>query len=142
MSNATALVDADPGYLSSESKRRFTLIAGVLGILFFVAQFFLPMLVMFGVMITTFKMDMKSLDLGHADILRDEVWVIESTHTLNWRHPEDSSTTLALTHVRLADLKDGGPSFPLGHAWTDSRPSVLAQGARLSTRLRCWCRAG
>jgi len=33
-----------------ESKRRFTLVAGILGAVFFLAQFLLPMLVMFLVM--------------------------------------------------------------------------------------------
>lgn len=51
----TAMAEADRGYLPEESKKTFTIVAGVLGALFFVLQFLLPMEDMFVLMPDTFS---------------------------------------------------------------------------------------
>ena len=51
MSTESHLAESDRGYLSEESKRRFTLVAGILGAVFFLAQTLLPMFVMFLIMV-------------------------------------------------------------------------------------------
>ncbi len=50
MSNGAIREESERGYLSAESKRRFTIIAGVLGAVFFLGQVLLPMAIMFLVM--------------------------------------------------------------------------------------------
>lgn len=120
------------GYLSEESKRRFTLVAGILGALFFLAQLLLPMLVMFLVMMPRmFGGALSIADVDQAALWRDELWFIERTTKLNWRDPENSAAALALRHVRLADLTDAGPALPLDAAATDSSPALLPMGDRL-----------
>lgn len=124
--------ESDRGYLSAESRHRFTLVAGVLGVVFFMAQFVLPMLVML-----LFMMPMmighvfKDIDLDQAAVLHDELWVIERTIKTNWRKPESSETTLALARVRLADLADSGPALALEGISADSDPALLSVGDRL-----------
>src|SRR5262245_61998902 len=126
------LSESDRGYLSEESKRRFTVIAGVLGAAFFVAQFVLPMLFMFlFVMSTVFEQELKHIDLEQAAVLRDELWAIERTIKPNWRKVDSSETTFGLARVRLADLTEAGPTVPLGGVTPDSSPALLTQGDRL-----------
>ncbi len=43
---------ARSGYLSEEDKKRFTIIVGVLGAVFFMLQFLVPMVAMFALMPT------------------------------------------------------------------------------------------
>jgi hypothetical protein len=105
MSNGAMSDESERGYLSAESKRRFTIIAGVLGAVFFLGQFLLPMAIMFLVMMPAmFMRDMKSLGLDGAALVGDDLWAVERTVKLNVRSAESPSTTLALTRVRLADL--------------------------------------
>lgn len=132
MSNANPASEPDRGYLSDESRHRFTLVAGVLGVVFFIAQFALPMLVMFLIMMPMMiGHAFKDIDLDQAAVLHDELWVLERTIKTNWRKPESSNTTLALAHVRLADLADSGPAPALEGISADSDPALLAVGDRL-----------
>lgn len=43
--------EAPTGYISAESKKKFTITAGILGALFFIAQFVAPFIVMVGIMV-------------------------------------------------------------------------------------------
>jgi uncharacterized RDD family membrane protein YckC len=132
MSTGGHLTESDRGYLSDESKRRFTLVAGILGAVFFLAQTLLPMLVMFLIMMPMMiGREFSTADLDQAALWRDELWFIERTAKMNWRDPESSATALALRHVRLADLSDAGPAVPLDAAATDSSPALLPVGDRL-----------
>lgn len=132
MSTGGQVAEPHRGYLSEESKRRFTLVAGVLGAVFFLAQVLLPMLVMFLVMMPMmFGRELLMVDLEHAAVWRDELWLIERTAKPNWRELERPATALALKHVRLTDVADAGPGLPLAAAATDSSPVLLPIGDRL-----------
>jgi uncharacterized RDD family membrane protein YckC len=123
--------ESDRGYLSDESKRRFTLVAGILGAVFFLAQTLLPMFVMFLIMVPLMiGQEFSSIDLDQAALWRDELWFIQRTAKVNWRDPQSSATALALAHVRLADLSSAGPAVPLAVA-TDSNATLLPVGDRL-----------
>jgi uncharacterized RDD family membrane protein YckC len=131
MSNGP-ISESDRGYLSAESKQRFTIVAGVLGAVFFLAQFLLPMAIMFLVMMpATFMRDMKSLDLDGAAVIGDHLWAVERTINLNRKSSAKPTTTLALTRVRLADLLEDGPAISLEGVATDTAPELLVAGERL-----------
>ena len=119
-----AISESERGYLSAESKRRFTIIAGVLGALFFLAQFLLPMVIMFLVMMpATFMRDMKSFDLDGAALIGDDLWAVERTVKLDLKSSGSPTTTLALTRIRVADLSEAGPAIPLEGVARVSRTS-------------------
>lgn len=72
MSGSTTAGPAVPeGYVSAEAKRRFTITAGILGAVFFVGQFVVPMMAMFALMPT---MLVRSMDFEQADVGRGTVW--------------------------------------------------------------------
>ena len=120
------------GYLSAESKRRFTLLAGILGAVFFVAQFLLPILVMFLVMVPTVAdHEFEHADLDHAAIVHGELWYVERTVKASWRRPEESVQTLSLARVRLEDLSEAGPAIPLEASALGPSPDLLAAEDRL-----------
>jgi len=132
MSTVSPLTDSSHGYLSEESKRRFTLVAGILGAVFFLAQFLVPMLVMFAVMMPMMiGQAVSTVDLDQAGLWHGELWFVERTVKLNWRDPESSDNTLALRHVRLSDLSAAGPALPLDDAKGNASPALLAVGDRL-----------
>jgi uncharacterized RDD family membrane protein YckC len=131
MSAGSLPSEPDRGYLSVESKRRFTLVAGVLGTLFFLAQFLLPMLFVFLVMMPAmFLRDLKTVELDEAALWRGELWVVERSVRLNWRNPQSSTRTLGLARVRLADLSDAGPALPL-EGFSETTLALLTIGDRL-----------
>ena len=77
MATEGPLTDETRGYLSEDSKRRFTLVAGILGAVFFVAQFLLPMLAAFLVMMPmVFEQEMATSDVEHAALWQEELWLI------------------------------------------------------------------
>jgi len=132
MSTGGHLTEPPRGYLSEESKRRFTLLAGILGAAFFLAQFLLPMLVMFLVLMPTMiGHEFRSADVDHATLWRGELWLVERTIRLNWRDPATSAASLTLGHARLADLSEAGPVLPLDATAADSSPALLPIGDRL-----------
>jgi uncharacterized RDD family membrane protein YckC len=132
MSTEGHLAESDRGYLSEESKRRFTLVAGILGAVFFLAQTLLPMFVMFLIMLPMMMgQQFANVELDQAALWRDELWFIERTTKLNWREPKSPATALALKHVRLTDLSDAGPALPLDPAASDLSPALLPLGDRL-----------
>lgn len=125
------LPESARGYLSLESKRRFTLVAGILGAAFFVAQIVLPMLVMFLVMFPMMFGAVSTADVDQAAIWRNELWLVERTARLNWRDPENSANLAALTHVNPADLAHVQPAIPLDIGSSDASPALLPVGDRL-----------
>lgn len=132
MSTSSPLTESVRGYISEESKRRFTLVAGILGAAFFMAQFVLPMLLMFLIMMPmTLGQDLRINDLDQSALWRDELWFMQRTVRMNWRAPGSSATTLALRRVKLADLSEAGPTLPFDMDATDSSPALLPVGERL-----------
>lgn len=132
MSSGGQLTESDRGYLSGESKRRFTVVAGILGAVFFLAQTLLPMVLMFLIMMPMMmRQEFTNLDLDQAALWRDDLWLIERTTKLNWRERKSPATALALRRVRLADLSDAGPALTLDAAVSGSSPALVAVGDRL-----------
>jgi uncharacterized RDD family membrane protein YckC len=126
------LTESARGYLSVESKRRFTLVAGILGAVFFLAQLVLPMLAILLVMMPMMIGSAASIaDLDEAQLWRNELWFVERTTRLNWRDPENSTILAALRHVRLTDLESAGPAVPLDVGRNDAGPALLPIGDRL-----------
>jgi len=120
-----------PGYLSDDSKRRFTIVAGVLGVVFFLAQFALPMIVMFAFMMPMAFGTLSTTDLDRAALWRGELWAVERTVRTSWRKPTEPTTILALARVRLDDLSEAGPAVPLAGVAGTANPSLLATPERL-----------
>jgi uncharacterized RDD family membrane protein YckC len=132
MSSADPVSESARGYLSLESKRRFTIVAGVLGAVFFLAQFILPFLFMFLVMMPTMMGGaIANVDIDQAALWRDELWFIEQTAKVNWRDPENSATSATLRHVKLMDLEHTGPAIALEVDGKDASPALLPIGDRL-----------
>ncbi|MFI4943900.1 MAG: hypothetical protein ACHP85_11590 [Burkholderiales bacterium] len=122
-------MESTRGYLSVESKRRFTIVAGILGAVFFLAQVVLPMLVMFLVMMPLMMGSaLATADLDHAALWQGELWFTERTAKVNWRDPEGTKVRAALKRLRLADLEPFGPSIALEVGKRDGRP--LSRPAR------------
>ena len=120
------------GYMSEESKRRFTLVAGLLGAGFFLAQIVLPVAVMFLVFFPAMSMQkLTTREVDRAALWKEELWFVERTMRLSWRDPEASANAFALGHARLADLSDAGPAVPLDASGKSSHPSLLGVGERL-----------
>lgn len=114
MSTSSHLTESDRGYLSAESKRRFTLIAGLLGAVFFLAQTLLPVLIVFLIMMPMMlSQPVSTIDVDEAAVWRDELWFVQRTAKLNWRNPPSSAGTLGLARARLADLAPIGDAVPL-----------------------------
>ena len=133
MSIGSLATEPAHGYLSEGSKRRFTLVAGILGAVFFLAQFLLPMLVMFLVMMPMMFEGVASMaDLDQAALWKGELWLIERTAKVNWREPENSTSQSALRHLSLTDLESAGPAVPLAASKARIRSGqLLPVGERL-----------
>ncbi len=132
MSSASPFSESAHGYLSDGSKRRFTVVAGMLGAVFFLIQFLLPMLFAFLVMMPTMLgREFATAEPDQARLWRDELWFIERTTKINWRDPERSPAALELRRVRHTDISDAGPAVPLQAAARDSSPALLPIGDRL-----------
>lgn len=132
MSSADPVIESTRGYLSLESKRRFTIVAGILGAVFFLAQTVLPILLMFLVMMPAMMgRGFATADIDQAALWREELWFVERTAKVNWRDPEGSTTLGVLRHVRLADLEPVGPAISLGVGRNDTSPALLPLDGRL-----------
>jgi uncharacterized RDD family membrane protein YckC len=126
------VTEPDGGYLSTESKRRFTLIAGVLGAVFFFAQTLLPMALMFLVMMPVMvSQEFSTIDVDHAALWGGELWFVRRTSKVNWRDIENSATVRVLSHLRLADLSDAGPALPIDRGADRAAVALLPAGDRL-----------
>src|SRR5262245_29380018 len=127
-----ATSESERGYLSPESKRRFTIVAGVLGAVAFLCQLLLPFAFMLLFMMpATFMRDMKSLGLDEAAIMGDELLAVERTIHIDMKSSSRPDTTLALARIHLADLSDAGPALPLDAVATDSAPELVVARDRL-----------
>ncbi len=71
--------DPPAGYRSEESKRKFTITAGILGAVFFVGQFAVPMLLMFLLFrsVGDFDMDEPDLDPHKTAVWEGWLWYVE-----------------------------------------------------------------
>lgn len=111
------------GYLSEESQRTFTLVAGVLGALFFILQFVVPIGAMFLLMPRMFAgMDFTRFELEGATSWRGAVYLVEVTERV-----ESAGRQAAMS--RLVRLGPAGvePVVDLA-GW---KPHLVADGQRL-----------
>ncbi len=132
MSTESPKADSFRGYVSEASKRRFTLVAGLLGALFFLAQFALPFLLMFLVMMPMMVgQALSTTDLDHTALWQGELWFVERTTKMNLSDPEHSPTLHFLGHRRLSDLSMAGPALPLDVSTEEASPELLPIGDRL-----------
>jgi uncharacterized RDD family membrane protein YckC len=131
MPSEAPLSESARGYLSEESKRRFTIVAGVLGAVFFLAQFLLPMILMLLIMLPMMTREMRTSDLEHAVLWQGELWFVESAHEVNWRDLEKSRTKAWLKHARLSDLFERKDATLLDETEVRADPWLLPQGDRL-----------
>jgi uncharacterized RDD family membrane protein YckC len=126
------LSESARGYLSDESKKRFTVVAGVLGAVFFVAQLILPMVILLLIFVpTVMTTDFVRADLQHSALWHDDAWFVEYTDKMNWRDPAKSPTTAFLKHMRLADLSEATEAVRLDLPAKESSPALLPLGDRL-----------
>jgi uncharacterized RDD family membrane protein YckC len=130
MATGITPTEAVSGYLSPESKRRFTLVAGILGAVFFFAQFLLPMLAMFLLVMPTFLSSVaKTAAVEDGALWRGELWFVERSTGLEWNESAPN-VRRSLRHVRLEDLASAGPAIPFELGGSEE-PSLLAVGDRL-----------
>lgn len=102
------------GYLSEASKRRFTIIAGLLGTGFLFGQFALPFALMAGFMVSsadTFDVDFARRSPHNAAIWDRGLWLVETESGLG---EEPKSSMLVRTDI--------GDSSDLNAVTSTSRP--------------------
>ncbi|UCF80081.1 MAG: RDD family protein [Acidobacteriota bacterium] len=74
------MVEPISGFLSEGDKKTFSIVAGALGAVFFIAQLVIPMAAMFAVMPFIIKgMSMKEIELGGAALFRGRVHAVEKS---------------------------------------------------------------
>jgi uncharacterized RDD family membrane protein YckC len=111
------------GYLSEDSKKKFTLVAGVLGALFFVLQFVVPMVAMFALMpAMMFGNSFTSYSLQGSASYRGQVHVVEESQRLG--DMQNKSSRTRLVRIGPNDIEEVAPL----EGW---EPRLLADGERL-----------
>jgi uncharacterized RDD family membrane protein YckC len=132
MSSEPHLSESPRGYLSEESKQRFTLVAGVLGAVFFVAQFVLPIAIVLFIMLPRImRQELVRADFTSATLFHGELWFVEIVHDLNFSEPAKRVTTARLKHARLTDLSEAPDAVPLEQGDKAARWVLLPVGDRL-----------
>jgi len=96
------------GYLSEESKKRFTITAGILGAVFFflqfLAPFFMMMLIFPTFMLTSFKF--KEYDFSRAAVLKNDLYFFtEESGPPNMRNGSAKLMRLNLDKIPVTELK-------------------------------------
>jgi len=114
------------GYLSAEHKKTFTLTVGILGAVFFLAQFIIPfavMLIAMPAMMSTSVMNMKDARPGYGAYWQGKVWYPQEQVTPN----RTERTAAALMALPADPLKvpEHAADIPYGSA------RLLADGDRL-----------
>jgi uncharacterized RDD family membrane protein YckC len=118
---------APAGYLSEEHKRKFTIMAGVLGALFFIAQFIVPIVVMLAIMPFGFfggGLSIKIVEPEKSALLGDSLWYVETRLSAE---PESENELSVLKRLPLFDEGDPEEVAPL----LSERPWLLSSDRRL-----------
>ncbi|KAB2959383.1 MAG: RDD family protein [Thermoanaerobaculia bacterium] len=102
------------GYLSDESQRRFTIWAGVLGVVFFLAQMFVPMIVMFaffpGFLATS---DLVSYECcGSPALLDGQYYLVEKTTSAGLGKHRVATRLVSLQGQEVAEVASLGDREP------------------------------
>jgi uncharacterized RDD family membrane protein YckC len=120
------------GYLSEESKRRFTIVAGVLGAVFFLAQLVLPVVLMFLIVFSGMMLqESASSAFDRAVLWRGELWYVEAARKLKVRESGKGKTELRLRHARLTDLEQAAETVAVDVGENEWDVALLPQGDRL-----------
>ena len=112
------------GYLSEASKRRFTITAGILGMVFLIGQFALPIAIMVGFMVSApdiFDIDFFRCSPNHVAVLDSGLWHIETEAAFGDK--QDPST--------LVRIGINGASTPETMVGLIGTPYLLAGDDRL-----------
>lgn len=132
MSADTPLSESARGYLSEASKRRFTLVAGVLGAVFFLAQFLLPMVAFLLIVFPSMMLqEFRSAHLDRAVLWRGDVWYTEEVRKFSLSTPNREGATAHLRHMTLAGLAEAEDSVVIPRSDSSSGTALLPQGDRL-----------
>jgi uncharacterized RDD family membrane protein YckC len=124
--DSDSLKHAPRGYLSEESKRKFTLTAGILGAVFFFGQMLIPfvlMMIMMPAMMFGGAMDFSMIDLRSAEAWKNQIWTVSR----NVGHPGRPSGGIVIRS--LAEGADAKPvergTVPVESAWLLAAPDRL-----------------
>ncbi|MHC4156073.1 MAG: RDD family protein [Planctomycetota bacterium] len=123
MSDQTPIPQTDtPGYLSERDKRTFTITTGILGAVFFIAQFILPFVVMMAVM-PSFLLSFKMAEPHHGACWQNSLWYVEGA-----QGPRPTSESPAtLNKIDLDGQKDSTVicELPTHRPWLLAGPDRL-----------------
>jgi uncharacterized RDD family membrane protein YckC len=111
----------EAGYLSEESQRTFTIVAGVLGGLFFILQFVVPIAAMFLLMPRMMRGGVASFELDGAALHRGALHVVEQTRTFDGQASAVRTRLVRLGAEGLEEVADLG-------SWS---PQLVSDGERL-----------
>lgn len=84
------------GYISEDAKKRFTIIAGVLGAVFFFGQMIVPFIVFFGFFASTFMViGIRAYDTDKSVFWKNRIWAVETSTKADFSSEDsDNSTNL------------------------------------------------
>jgi uncharacterized RDD family membrane protein YckC len=124
----TPAKDPTGGYVSEASKRRFTIVAGVLGAVFFLTQFAFPFVFMFGMMGSMLAwQELKTADLARSALWQGDLWVVEKSTHFSWQKSGRERVDRRLKRVGLIDLR----GTDTGVTVATDEPSLLPAADRL-----------
>jgi len=110
---------APAGYLSEEHKKRFTIVAGILGALFFIAQFIAPIGLMFAVMpfgLMSGTMGIRIVEPERSAVLGDSLWYVETRLSMDTEGGDERSVLKRLSLAVEGDPEDVAP-LPSEKPW-------------------------
>lgn len=102
----------EAGYLSEESQRTFTIVAGVLGGLFFILQFAVPIAAMFLLMPRMVSGGFATFELEGAALHRGALHVVEQTRTFDGETNAVRARLVRLGAEGIEEVADLGSSSP------------------------------
>lgn len=112
------------GYLSEEHKKKFTITAGILGGVFFVGQFIIPMILMIIAMpVMMFQKGFfKEIEIERAELWENAIWYVESAISFS-----DTAGTSVLKRLALDGEEEPEEiaSLPEEQTWLLGSPDRL-----------------
>jgi uncharacterized RDD family membrane protein YckC len=118
MAAATSQEPCVHGYLSAQHKKTFTITVGILGAVFFVAQFIIPFIVMviaMPTMMTTGVVSMKNAQPAHGTYWAGKVWYPQ--YQITPEKSEPSTASLMTLPANPSKKPEHVADLPLGLPW-------------------------
>ncbi len=106
------------GYVSDLAKRKFTISVGVLGAIFFFAQFIVPFIIVIGSMPLMFfsgGFEFKDSKPQRGTLWNNKIWFIETTLSTRPTAPSESTLKMISIDTELTPVAVAGISF--GNSW-------------------------